>query len=94
MFAEIKKLIKHSGIYSFGNLSGHILSFLLLPVYTRLLTTRQYGILALITVFRTIFQRVVNLGIESSIVKVYFEIDNKRDKKVVISTAFAFVLIV
>lgn len=94
MLVEIKKLIKHSGIYSFGNISGHFLSFLLLPVYTRFLTTHQYGTLALITVFRAIFQRVVNLGTESSVVKVYFEVDNKRDKKGVISTAFAFLLIV
>lgn len=91
MFSEIKKLVKHSGVYAFGSLSGHFLSFLLLPVYTRFLTTEQYGILALVTVFRTILQRIVNMGTESSVVKVYFEVDEER-RKFVISTAFFFIL--
>lgn len=94
MFTEIKKLIKHSGIYSFGSLSGRILSFLLLPVYTRLLTTDQYGILALIMVFHTIFQRVVNLGFQSSVVKVFFEVNGEEKRKEVISTAFYSLFII
>lgn len=94
MLTEIKKLLRHSFIYSFGNLSGHFLSFLLLPVYTRFLTAEQYGILALITVFRTIFERVVNFGTQSSVVKVYFEVNTLEEKKTVISTAFIFVVIV
>ncbi len=93
MLREIKKLVKHSSIYSIGNLSGHILSFLLLPVYTRLLTAEEYGILALISVFRTILQRILNLGTQSSVVKVYFEVDSDDAQREVISTAFYSVII-
>lgn len=92
MFSELKKLAKHSGIYSLGNLSGHFLSFLLLPIYTRFLTPEQYGILAIITVFRTIYEKVINLGTQSSLVKTYFEVNSEDKRKVVISTAFLFVL--
>ena len=94
MINEIKKLVKHSGIYSFGNLSGNILSFLLLPVYTRLLTTEQYGILALVAVFRVVVQRAVNLGTQSSVVKVFFEVDTEEEKKIVVSTAFIFLTVI
>ncbi len=94
MFGEIKKLFKHSAIYSFGNISGRIISFLLLPVYTRLLTTQEYGILAIITVFRSILQILVNLGSKSSVVKIFFEVDHKQERKEVISTGFYSLLII
>jgi len=94
MFAEIKKLVRHSSIYSLGTLSGKIISFLLLPVYTRYLTAREYGILAIINVFVSIFQIFVNLGTQSSVIKVFFEVDKERERKEVISTAFYFLFMV
>jgi O-antigen/teichoic acid export membrane protein len=88
MIEKIKNLFKQSVIYSFGNLSGKVVSFLLLPIYTRYLTPAEYGILAIVHVFSSIFQIIGNFGFRSSVVKVYFEVEKGSERNEVISTAF------
>ena len=41
--AELKRLGKHSAIYGLGGLVSRILAVLFLPLYTRYLSTSDYG---------------------------------------------------
>lgn len=41
--SEIKRLLKNTGIIALGNISTKLVSFLLLPLYTSLLSTSEYG---------------------------------------------------
>ena len=40
---ENKRLIKNTGIIAIGNIGTKLISFLLLPLYTTLLSTAEYG---------------------------------------------------
>ena len=44
--ADIKSLAGRSLVYGFGSVLGRSITFLLLPLYTRLLTPADYGVVA------------------------------------------------
>lgn len=41
--SEQKRLLKNTGIIAIGNLSTKLISFLLLPLYTAILSASEYG---------------------------------------------------
>ena len=46
-----KALFKNTGIIAIGQISTKIVNFLLLPLYTALLTTEEYGLVDLLTTY-------------------------------------------
>ena len=44
-----KKLVKNMGFLTIGNFASKMLNYLLVPLYTNVLSTEQYGIADLIT---------------------------------------------
>lgn len=90
MFQEIKRLIKHTIVYGIGGMLGKFIGFLMIPIYTRFLTTTDYGILELIDVSSYIIFEILVLGISFSILRFYHLYDNQIDKNKVVSTAIIF----
>jgi len=89
----IKNLIKHSSIYSIGELSKIAIAFLLLPIYTRFLIPEEYGILELITILGSIFSIFFSLSMYSGFQKTYlYDSNTKKEKKEALSTALMFVI--
>ncbi len=87
MLSEIKKLFSHSLIYGAGNATGKLVGFLLIPIYTRYLTTEDYGILSLCVMFGAFLFLLLNMGLSSAIFKNYFMATSEKAKSAVISTA-------
>lgn len=44
-----KKLIKNTALITVGNFASKLLTFFLLPLYTAILTTAEYGVADLMT---------------------------------------------
>ena len=93
-FSQYKKVFKHTIIYGFGNLSTKIVSFVLLPIFTRYLLPKDYGILELIGITNAVIIVILNFGLSSAIFKSYFNYDSKEKKELVISSAFFFSIII
>lgn len=91
MALELKKetrlLAKHSTIYAFGNFLGKIVSFLLLPVYTRFLTPHDYGIKELVGLSTDVIGVLLATAISSALYRFYFEYEDIKDRNEVISSA-------
>ena len=51
LFDRIKSLFKHTAIYGIGDLLGRSVSFFLLPLYARMLSTGDNGVRSLAFVF-------------------------------------------
>jgi len=82
MIDIIKRTIKHSGVYALGNLAQKALGFLLLPVYTRYLSTADYGLLELVSVCLSIIVLMLIMGIPGALIKIYtHDCSNKSEKK-------------
>lgn len=91
--SDIKRLFKHGAVYAIGNAIQSAVAFLLIPVYTRYLSTAHYGYLEILNTFSSILVMVLSFGFASAILKTYFR-DAKDDdeRKQLVGTAFMFIL--
>ncbi|MGL5693322.1 MAG: lipopolysaccharide biosynthesis protein, partial [Peptostreptococcaceae bacterium] len=58
-----KKLIKNSGIFAIGTLGSKLISILLIPFYTYVLTTQEYGIIDMVTTSISLLIPIITLSI-------------------------------
>ncbi|WP_304152528.1 oligosaccharide flippase family protein [Megamonas hypermegale] len=80
----MNKNIKASSWYLVGNLFDKAIAFLTIPIFTRMLTTTDYGIVNTYMSYVVILAIILGLSMESSIQTAYFEFRN--DIKSYIST--------
>jgi O-antigen/teichoic acid export membrane protein len=84
--SDIAKTAWFTVIYTVGVVMNKIVSIIMLPIYTRCLTPKDYGTLELLTITTDIFGTVVGLGLTSAVYKYYYKYDTERDRNMVIST--------
>jgi len=90
MLETIKHLTKHSLVYGLGGTLNTLIGFFLLPLYTRLLTPADYGILSLLTVTSSLASIVAQLGLGSAFFReIIYE---GSDEHTVESTTLYFLL--
>jgi O-antigen/teichoic acid export membrane protein len=89
--SEIKFLSKHSSIFAVGNFLTKIVSFLLLPIYTRYLTPYDYGIKELVGLTVDVTGILLAMTISSAVMRFYFEYDDTKNRNEVISTAMIII---
>ena len=90
---EKKRLIKNTGIIAIGNLSTKLVSFFLLPLYTALLSTEEYGIFDYILSIATFCVPFVSVLMDESIFRFLIDCKIEKEKKKVISTSVAVVFV-
>ncbi len=74
-------LAKNFFVYSFGALFLKGVSFLLLPLYTSLLSPAEYGVLDLLSTFSNILDVSLSIGLLSVIMIEYFHFDDSQRSK-------------
>lgn len=87
MLEELKKLLKHSSVYSLGNVLNKAVGFLLIPFYTHYLTTADYGTLELLDLSVTLVGLLLNMWMNASLVRHYYEYEDVPNRNEVVSTA-------
>ena len=80
MFAKIRQLLKESVIYGMGTIAARAVSFLLLPYYSHLMPTEEYGIYALYMLLVTILQPIYIHGMDIAYLR-YSTDASKTDQK-------------
>lgn len=85
-------LLGHSKNYFYGNMAVKALGFISVPIFTRLLTPEDYGIVNVVTSLTQIFIVLMMLNVQGSISRYYFEEQNDYPKFVgnIISFLFVF----
>lgn len=82
-----KKLIKNTIILSFGNLFTKLITFFLLPLYTSILTTAEYGVVDLLNTLVSLLLPIVTFQIEQAVFRYLIEKrDSYQEKCQIIST--------
>jgi O-antigen/teichoic acid export membrane protein len=95
MLSIIKRLIKGSVIYGSGRFVQNIIGFLLIPVYTRYLTTTDYGIVAVAGSIASILEILLGMGFTVAVVRQYYDyVDSQEGVSEYIGTLFLFSLLV
>ena len=62
-----KALFKNTGIIAIGQISTKIVNFLLLPLYTALLTTQEYGLVDILSTYSALIVVIVGLQINQAV---------------------------
>lgn len=92
--SKSKDLLKNTIIIFFGTLCTKIISFFLLPLYTGILSTEEFGIVDLLSTYIALGVPIITLQIEQAVFRYLLDVREKSEKqKSVISTAFVFVIL-
>ena len=83
-------LSKNIVLFMLGGFIPKILAFILIPLYTGILTTREYGIADLITTTVTLLIPIFTLDIQDAVMR--YALDNKYKKTEVFSAGVQIIL--
>lgn len=89
------KLIKNTVIIAVGNICTKCISFFMLPLYTSILTTEEYGTLDIISTYVMLFTIVLTLQFEQALFRYLIESrDNKEQQKKYIATSMWTIVLI
>lgn len=91
MDSKYKYLLKNSSILAISNFSSKLLVFFLVPLYTGVLSTAEYGIYDLIVSTVSLLLPILTLNIIDGVMR--FSLDNTESKSDVASVGFQFSLL-
>lgn len=90
---NIKSLLSQASIYTFSNILSRSISLLLVPLYTKVLSPSDYGIVDILTISCGLINLTIALEIHQAIARFYNEW-SLADQKKNISTALIFTLVI
>lgn len=95
MISHLKKLGKHTAIFSFAGILSKGVGFMLLPLYTRYLSPVDYGILELLALMLSLSILMSVQGMPSAFFQryTYKYKDDEEQKEKALSTAFFYLTI-
>ena len=73
------KLLMHLKNYSLGSILVTGAGLISFPIFTRLLSTDEYGLLSLIAVTITFLVAIGKLGLQNPIVRFYSDAESEKD---------------
>lgn len=87
---KYKYLLKNIGLLTISNFSSKLLSFFLVPLYTAVLSTSDYGSYDLIYTTVTLLTPILTLNISESILR--FSLDENNDKSQIMMISIKYFL--
>jgi O-antigen/teichoic acid export membrane protein len=86
-----KSVVKSGSLYIFGNLFNKAVAFITVPIFTRLLTTEEYGIINIYTSWVNLMAVIVGLSLGNSIRNAY--VDMREELGEYISSIFTLAVV-
>ena len=90
---ETNRLLKNTGIIAIGNLSTKAISFFLLPLYTAILSTHEYGVIDYMITLSMFCVPCISFLMDEAIFRFLIDCKNKEEKSTIISNSFILVFI-
>jgi O-antigen/teichoic acid export membrane protein len=92
--AKFKRLAKDSVIYGIGGVAIKFIGFLLLPIYTRVFSPTDYGIMDMIATMVALAGIILSSGTETALSYYFFQLNNDLERqKTITSITFYLILI-
>lgn len=92
MFDKLKHSLKHTAIYSLGNIATKLVGIVLLPIYTTHFPVSEFGILGILEVSIMILTQVFLLGLPNAFLRFYGETEDVQRRKSILFTILTFLL--
>lgn len=93
MWKKIRELLSDAAVYGTSGIIGQLVGFFLLPLYTRYLDPTDFGIVAMLTLFSTLYVPVANLGMTNAVFRRFNLSKNAEERSVVLFTGAVSVLV-
>ncbi len=77
----------HTLIYGIGAILQGVLGYILIPLYTKELSSELFGVFSLLTIFGSFAGVVFYLGASSALSRSYFDYDDPGDRRRVVGTS-------
>lgn len=90
MKQKYKSLFKNIGIFTIGSFGSKFVAFLLIPLYTSVLSTNEYGTVDLVATTAQLLIPILLLSIQDATLR--FAMDKKYNKEDVLSTSVSVIL--
>ncbi|HEX5632056.1 MAG TPA: lipopolysaccharide biosynthesis protein, partial [Gemmatimonadales bacterium] len=85
---SFRRLGRNTLIYSAGVLVQRVISVLMLPVYTRVMTPADYGVLDLLQMVTDVAALIFTAGLTAGLQRYYFQARDESERRAIVSTAF------
>ena len=92
--AMVRHLLKDSAVYGIGAVLSRLVGFVMIPVYTRVLTPSDYGVIETITRVADVFGLVMALGIAGSLQRFYSDAKDDGERRALASTAMVLLSVI
>ena len=89
----IKRILSDSFFYTLANLLTKGIGFIMIPIYTFYYSTKDYGIIDLVTISGSMLTIIIGLEIHQAVARFFPDTKNEEEKKVLVSTALWTILI-
>ncbi|MCF8303735.1 MAG: oligosaccharide flippase family protein, partial [Bacteroidales bacterium] len=94
MLDKLRHTVKHTAVYSLGNLSTKLIGLVLLPLYLEKLNTAEYGILAILEVTSQFIIAVFGMRLSVAMMRWYAVENDVKEKGRIIFTTFFTTLVI
>lgn len=84
---EMKRMGRHTLVYGLGLLLSNVVSFIMLPIYTRYLTPADYGVMELIEMTLDVIAIAAGARIAVGVFRFYHKMETQAEKEAVVSTS-------
>lgn len=85
-----KELLQNTGIFAAAKMAAKVVVLLLLPLYTNILTTEEFGITELAVTYANFIVPVLSLSIQEAVFR--FGLDKNSNKKGILSNALLVII--
>ena len=93
----MKNLYKNSALYLIANFIINGAGFLLLPLYTTLISPKEFGVIYLVEAAALLLSRVISLSLRGSVNRFYFENKSENSIKLmyssIVNISFVFAIV-
>ena len=86
-----KYLLKNTVIFALGNFSTKLIAFFLVPFYTYVLTTEEYGVINLIFTLATLIGPFLMVNLQDAVRR--FALESNADHKVILSIEWGVIIV-
>ena len=84
---SIKQLTKQTLVYGVGNVLTRLITFLLLPLFTNVLSPEEYGLTTLLYVFLGFMNVIYHYGLDAAFMRFYSDARDNAAKDLIFSTS-------
>src|SRR5438093_12419376 len=86
------RLAGGTAVYGLADAVGKGLSLILFPIFTRIFTPREYGVMEVIGTVTLLISPVLALGLDNATTRHYYGAENRSRGPVALASALAFSL--